>query len=114
MFCVIEIYRYSYHSPTKAVVNTKGCVFVCGESESECARLIRVLVWIVKAPVNKYISRRQKKELLAIRTKREHILYSLLLQHCQKQISFPQIESKHPPDHSILEVFGAVLCSRCM
>lgn len=49
---------------------------MCGESESErhpgvsTTPFMCVLVWIVIAVVNKYISRRQKNKMLAIRTKR--------------------------------------------
>lgn len=60
------------------------------ESGSEChswlmraftSPLCVLLVWIVKAVVSKYISRRQKKGV-GYQDQKGHILYSLLLQHC--------------------------------
>lgn len=78
MFCVIEIYRYSSHFPTSCS-EYKGvcvCVVILRASVihgwfgvSTEPPLLCVLVWIVKAVVNKYISK-GKRKMLAIRTKR--------------------------------------------
>lgn len=95
----------------------KGCVCMCLcviESGSEChswpmraftSLLCVLLVWIVKAVVSKYISRRQKKGV-GYQDQKDHILYSLLLQHCWLNL---------PPQMSInvLTVFGKCLVLFC-
>lgn len=94
------------------------CVCVCGdESERECRpRLIRglnsmIYLWIVKAVVGGAYQQKENRTVSAIRTKRST---SCIVYYCSTVKNEPwwehpsPDECEHPPDRSILEVFGAV------